>query len=350
MKKIYFIALTLICCSLFISTQVIAAGSFMEWSSAQSGSGEGITATVYSKITKGKLAFTTITVDNYDYIESFDSTFSNLHYSCSDSNSSADIFSVINFSSPLPEGSKIIAIDVDYYQETLSFTSGGFPLNLVDQIETSAGAVSVFPTYDSLSGQLQATPDIENDNQKEASIFDASGLTSVQITFERGKGSGILIAIWIDSSAVQQTFTQADIDNAIEEARMSGLEEGFQAGLEECSSLLSQSNTDIDIEEIPVSEFRIKAFNIHTDSGKFNLNCDLTYENSDKNEYVDVELALNGEVVFASNCTLKSAETIIGNFSSTPEEGLVEYYLNSTLIGSFFIEYKNGNNELHLVK
>lgn len=91
------------------------------------------------------------------------------------------------FSSPLPAGSRLFIFDVDVQQrgERMLITTRS-TLSLIEQLETQAGATSVFPAWSQRSATLSAiatTP-----NNEEATVFDASGFVSLNIGFRRNAG------------------------------------------------------------------------------------------------------------------------------------------------------------------
>ncbi len=105
----------------------------------------------------------------------------------------ASISSTLSFSESLPSGAKLLAIDLDFEAETFTLSSGGTPLVLLEQRETTDGASSDFPSYDSGTGTLSHSGG--STNEFEASVFDVSGLSAIDVDFVNGLGSAGLIAI-----------------------------------------------------------------------------------------------------------------------------------------------------------
>lgn len=192
------IAFLFIFFTVLATSRVFAASIFMEWSSINEGSGGGITATVSSTVNSGTFFYGDVTASDPNFVTQFAASFPALHYKATFS-APADISSDFIFSTPLPSGSKLLVRDVDFEDETLTLTSNGSPLTLLAQIESIAGAISTFPIYNSLTGVLitaGTAPGGMNDG--EVSIFDLSGLSSLQVSFENGllnSGSNIAIAM-----------------------------------------------------------------------------------------------------------------------------------------------------------
>jgi hypothetical protein len=136
------------------------------------------------------------------FISDFAASYSALHYA-SPASGPANISSTISFSQALPIGAKLIAVDVDYMGENLSLSSSGSPLSLLEQRETINGANSVFPTYNASTGVLSEVA--PNQNANEASVFDVSGLSVIDVHRAGGNtssGIGVAIALPIGSVGV----------------------------------------------------------------------------------------------------------------------------------------------------
>lgn len=179
---------------------VHAASIFIDWSSITEGAGGGITASVSSTVSSGTFSFGSIPADDPYFVSQFALSYSALHYKAgSGSTTPGDISSEFTFSSPLPSGSKLIVTDVDFDEETLTLTSSGSPLSLLEQIESMAGVTSVFPNYYPSTGKLITAGTAQGGlNIREASIFDLSGLSDLRVSFENGSydsGSSIAIAM-----------------------------------------------------------------------------------------------------------------------------------------------------------
>jgi hypothetical protein len=137
----------------------------------------------------------TFSASDGTFISDFAASYSALHYA-SPASGPANISSTISFSQALPIGATLIAVDIDYMGENLSLSSSGSPLLLLEQRETISGAISSFPTYNAGTGVLSETA--PNQNANEASVFDVSGLSVIDIDRAGGNtnsGTGIAVAL-----------------------------------------------------------------------------------------------------------------------------------------------------------
>ena len=183
---------------------------FIEWSSITAGTGGGINATVAATITQGSMDFTTSTATDPSFVEEFADSFSVLLY-IAQPTGPGNITSTISFSGPLPQGSRLIVVDVDFLQEGVTLIGGGAPLALLSQVETQAGETSTFPFYDPVLGTL-ITPHTTSGqtNEGDASIFDVSGLGAIDIAyFGGGSSSGVGITIALPA-------TDTDLDGVVD--------------------------------------------------------------------------------------------------------------------------------------
>jgi hypothetical protein len=181
----------------------MAATNFIVWTSPSAGSGGGISATVTSTVTAGALSATTFNASDGTFISDFAASYSALHYA-SPTSGPANIRSTITFSPALPTGAKLIAVDVDYMGESLSLLSNESPLVLLEQRETTNKANSSFPAYNAGTGVLSATA--PNQNANEASVFDVSGLSVIDVHRTGGNtnsGVGVAIALPIAPVGVE---------------------------------------------------------------------------------------------------------------------------------------------------
>ncbi|MFK7894739.1 MAG: hypothetical protein AB8G23_02825 [Myxococcota bacterium] len=179
------------CASLFGASSAFAQVEFVEWPTVNAGSGGGITASAMYTINAGTVSSTLFTPDAPLFVADYASTIPILSYASSAL--PADIDSIIEFSPPLPLGSVLLVLDVDVSQETFILESEGAALELLEQVESTLGAQSVFPSYDEVSGELIA-PGVNN--LVEVSVFDLEGVSSIDVAFLNGQsGSGGAIAI-----------------------------------------------------------------------------------------------------------------------------------------------------------
>jgi hypothetical protein len=114
--------------------------------------------------------------------------------------SAASATADVEFQSPLPTGSRLIAFDVDAggpVNERVQFTHSPGTFTLIDQLESQAGASSVFPSWSAVNLTLTA----QRTNNNEASVFDVAGVQSLSVTYLRavtaGGVSGIRFAIGV---------------------------------------------------------------------------------------------------------------------------------------------------------
>ena len=76
----------------------------------------------------------------------------------------------------------------------------GTPLSLDEQRETIDGSSSVFPSYDAGTGVLSTAATTPNDF--EASVFDVSGISTIDVEFAGGLGSAGFVAIALPITTV----------------------------------------------------------------------------------------------------------------------------------------------------
>jgi hypothetical protein len=186
-----------------VASPAMAATNFIVWTSPSAGSGGEISATVTSTVTAGALSAVTFNASDGTFISDFAASYSALHYA-SPASGPANIGSTISFSRALPIGAKLIAVDVDYMGESLSLSSNGSPLSLLEQRETINGANSFFPAYNAGTGVLSETAPDQNAN--EASVFDVSGLSVIDVHRTGGNtnsGTGVAIALPITPVGVE---------------------------------------------------------------------------------------------------------------------------------------------------
>ncbi|MFK7899059.1 MAG: hypothetical protein AB8G23_24760 [Myxococcota bacterium] len=195
--------------SLFGASGVFAQVEFIEWSSVDAGSGGGITASPTYSINAGTVTSGVTVFSDPLFIAEYSNMVPFISYASS--SLPADIGSTIGFSAPLPLGSVLLVFDVDVNQETFILESEGVALKLLDQIESTLGAESVFPTYDTISGELVA-PGVSN--LSEMSIFDLAGANSIDVAFlngQSGSGGGIAIAVPEPRVPIQLCFGSAGL-------------------------------------------------------------------------------------------------------------------------------------------
>ena len=190
-KSLRSLTVGLVC--LLLAPSAFGAMVLIDWTSINGGSGGGVTATVVSTVNAGTFDTGDIGGSEPAFVAEYSSTLSTLFYRSIIGGGAGDILSTITFSSALPAGSQLLVIDADVRDETATLASGGNPLTLLAQVESNAGVTSTFPTYNAVLGELVAFG-LENSN--DASIFDLSGASSVQVDFTGGGlGSRIFVAV-----------------------------------------------------------------------------------------------------------------------------------------------------------
>jgi phosphotransferase system glucose/maltose/N-acetylglucosamine-specific IIC component len=178
--------------ALLLPATASATSIFVEWTSASEGSGGGIDATVNATVNAWVIFPGVHPANDPVYVADFAAGHSALGYQ-TPSGGPADILSTLSFSSALPAGSRLIILDVDHAQETVTLTGSGAPLSLLTQLESIAGASSIFPSWDPVTGELVATTTPGQVNSAEASVFDVAGLTSFQVDFRNGNNSSTVV-------------------------------------------------------------------------------------------------------------------------------------------------------------
>jgi hypothetical protein len=96
----------------------------------------------------------------------------------------------VQFSQPLPTGARLLAYDVDVggRDEQLRISQSGGSLVLLEQRESRAGETSLFPSWSSPSGLLEAQG--AGANNEEVTVFDISGVQSLTVEYAVGARVG----------------------------------------------------------------------------------------------------------------------------------------------------------------
>lgn len=199
--------------AVLLSPSIVSAGSsFIEWESGTSGSGGGINATVDATISKGSLTTFEGPATNPTFIELFAANYGGMSHFSGPGSTLSNIISTVSFSSTLPVGARLVVVDVDVAGENITLSSSGTPLTLLAQLETLTGQSSAFPSWDPLLGQLSATTPSGQFNNTEASVFNISGLSSIQVDSFGGKNnSGIGVAVALPTGAINITTIGDDL-------------------------------------------------------------------------------------------------------------------------------------------
>jgi hypothetical protein len=197
---------------LFLATAAQADSVFIEWTSDTEGSGGGITATVSATIISGSIAPDEGMATDPSFVADFGDSYYRLRYG-TEVSGPGDIATTLSFSPSLPAGTVLIVTDVDYRDETVTLFSGGVPLTLVEQRETIDGETSGFPLWDPVAGTL--TEDTATPNEFEASVFNAGGLSSIDVDFAGGRAkSAIHVAIALPGPVPTRSASWSEVKSA----------------------------------------------------------------------------------------------------------------------------------------
>ena len=174
-----------------------ASAIFADW---ETGTLDSLTFTVDETETSGFIQASTDTATDANFVNRFASEFSTLQFQAP--SGGADLLAQINFSEALPDGALLLAFDLDFFNEIFTIESDLGFLTLLEQGETQTGGVSDFPIYDQNQGTLTSVFPTFGDNPFEYSMFDASGVSSLDIGWVNGRNSGSRIAIFLPGDNV----------------------------------------------------------------------------------------------------------------------------------------------------
>lgn len=229
LNKLIAVPFFLMIATVLFPSVLFGGSTFMEWQSGTTGSGGGINVVVDTAIVKGSLTtFSNVnTGTNPVFVDLFSSSFEGMSHQSGPGSTPSDIMTTVNFSSALPVGARLLVIDLDVAGESMTLFSGGNPLTLVTQLETRSGQSSDFPSWDSGTGVLTATTASGQFNNTEASVFDVTGLTTIQVDSSGGKNnSGVGVAIALPSGAINTTFIEDElplVGNSVLQVDIGGL-------------------------------------------------------------------------------------------------------------------------------
>ena len=98
--------------------------------------------------------------------------------------SAADALAQITFSPPLPNGSRLLVLDLDVpkSQERVALTHMNGVVTFLEQLESEAGEMSVFPVWDPSTGVLLSQGP---SNNEECTVFDVSGVSALSVRYLR---------------------------------------------------------------------------------------------------------------------------------------------------------------------
>ncbi|SLM30995.1 exported hypothetical protein [Desulfamplus magnetovallimortis] len=222
------------------------------------------------------------------------------------------------------------------------FQTGGGEFSIEGAMYSMDCSGEIIPSSTTDNDPGTESTDSSSDQVFTQADIEAAIAEGMQRCIDDPASCGIVVGSVCSQDDLEEQYTQGVMDGYDQ-----GHDDGYQEGLIDC-----EASVDAESDSSLVTGFSIKSFNIHSTTGKFNFNCDLEYDKADKNTLVDIEFKLNGFSAFVDTVELKSAKTITGYFSSQPAEGTIEFFINSTLTGSFDIGYGSGSsdNELHLIK
>jgi hypothetical protein len=123
-----------------------------------------------------------------DFIAKFGFDVPSMFFENSAADPTADALAQAAFTPALPAGARLLIADVDQAnaQERVQISRLGGSLSLLEQIESRAGVVSRFPTWNPTTGILQSV----RSNEAEVSVFDVSGARSLDLRYTRTIGGG----------------------------------------------------------------------------------------------------------------------------------------------------------------
>jgi hypothetical protein len=90
----------------------------------------------------------------------------------------------MTFSAPLPNGSRLLVLDLDVprSQERVALTHTNGVVMFVEQLESEASEMSVFPVWDPTTGVLLSQGP---SNNEECTVFDVSGVWALSVRYLR---------------------------------------------------------------------------------------------------------------------------------------------------------------------
>lgn len=178
---------------LLASASAHAAPLFADWESGALGT---ITFIVTETETEGFIQPSEDTATDPVFVAAYADVFPTLQFQSGAG--PADLRAQIQFSEPLPVGAQLLAFDLDFRMEIFRIASDIGFLTLLAQGETQAGGMSQFPIYNPADGTLTSVFPGNGDNPFEYSLFDASGLSFLDISWINGgvsSGSRIVVVL-----------------------------------------------------------------------------------------------------------------------------------------------------------
>ena len=125
-----------------------------------------------------------VTASASQFVTQFGATVPGFNLTNGTGGSAADGFAQMTFSAPLPNGSRLLVLDLDVprSQERMALTHTNGVMTFVQQLESEAGEMSVFPVWDPTTGVLLSQGP---SNNEECTVFDVSGISAMSVRYLR---------------------------------------------------------------------------------------------------------------------------------------------------------------------
>jgi hypothetical protein len=178
--------------ALSATTTAQASMAMADWTA---GTLDTLTFTTVQTETSGLFSISDYTATDPTFVSTYSDTFSRLVFGAA--GTSGNLLAEITFSEPLPVGTMLLAMDLDFRDETFIMSSNLGFLSLLEQGESTNGATSFLPNYNPATGTLVETHPGNTGNSDEFARFDLSGVSSLSVQFLNGgvdSGSAIAIA------------------------------------------------------------------------------------------------------------------------------------------------------------
>jgi hypothetical protein len=142
-----------------------------------------------------------ITASASQFVTQFGATVPGFNLTNGAGGSAADGLAQMTFSTPLPNGARLLVLDLDVprSQERVELAHADGVVTFVQQLESEAGEMSVFPVWNATTGVLLSQGP---SNNEECTVFDVSGDKVLSIRYLRsdvspGGQTGVHIALGI---------------------------------------------------------------------------------------------------------------------------------------------------------
>lgn len=190
--KLLSVFLLAFACIAISGNSCLAQFQFFAWSrtggNSYSSSLNGIAGTLsYTTAANDSGGPIRLSANDPTFVSSYGANLAGFEMSSGVGGSSANSTAAILFDAPLPAGAVLIATDVDTSRnDQIQFSNTGLQVALIEQLESIAGASSVFPAWDGSLQLLASTS--STGNSSEATVFNVSGLNSIDLTYTRDNG------------------------------------------------------------------------------------------------------------------------------------------------------------------